>query len=64
MESLKEVITEVRALKVVIGALTQGKSADPHFNTQVIELLDHVAKDLTPKEAEDLRLATQMLIDQ
>lgn len=61
---LKEVITEVRALRVVIGALTQGKSADPHFNTQVIELLDHMAKYLTPKEAEDLRLATQVLIDQ
>lgn len=64
MESLKQVITEVRALQAVVGVLTRGKSDDEQFRDEVIKLVNHMGKELTPKEGEDLRIAAQMLIDQ
>lgn len=64
MESLKQVITEVRALQAVVGVLTRSKADDEQFRDEVIKLVNHMAKELTPKEGEDLRIAAQMLIDQ
>lgn len=64
MESLKQVITEVRALQAVVGVLTRSKVDDEQFHDEVVKLVNHMARELTSKEGEDLRIAAQMLIDQ
>jgi len=63
MESLKEVITELRALQAVVSVLTRARREDREFQTQVIDLVNHISSQLSAHEAYDLRLAAQNLLD-
>lgn len=64
MNSTNEIATEVRALQAVVGVLVRNRKEHPEFQQQLIDLVNHMAKDLTHKQAEDFRVATQQLIDQ
>ncbi len=61
MDSLKQVITEVRALQAVVSVMARSRHNDREFHTQVTDLVNLMASELSHQEADDLRLAAQHL---
>jgi|GEM_PF-3543988 len=62
METLKEVITELRATQAVVRALIAHKVIDTRsFETAVILQTLSETKELSPKDAEAVRDAAQRL---
>lgn len=60
MNSLKEVITELRATQAVVKALIKHKVVDQStFENVVIDQLREDSRDLSPLEAEQVRDAAK-----
>lgn len=62
MNSLNKIAIELKALQAVVTVLARSKHGDREFEDQVLELINHIASDLPPQDAEQLRLSAQQLI--
>lgn len=62
MKSVDRIAIELRALQAVVTVLARSKNGDREFESQVIELINHIASDLPLQDAEQLKLSAQHLI--